>query len=169
MIKLIFLELFAMRCMQPDSNWSNFLYDDATKKIMLLDFGATRFYSDEFIAGYKEYLRASVEKNLEKLSKLSLAMRFRTEEDNTAMEEVLIKMALMFGEIFLHETFDFGSNNLSERFSVEMKKLIENRSSPPPGEIYPINRKLSGIMSLCSKFNVKVDCRKIFNDIVDSS
>lgn len=51
-MKLVLLELFAFRCMQTDPNWSNFLYDSESKRLMLIDFGATRFYSKEFIDNY---------------------------------------------------------------------------------------------------------------------
>lgn len=52
-MKLCLLELFQMQCMQTDPNWSNFLYDPKEMKLMLIDFGSTRFYSKDFIANYK--------------------------------------------------------------------------------------------------------------------
>lgn len=41
-------ELFEMRCMQTDPNWSNFLYDPESEQLMLIDFGSTRFYTKVF-------------------------------------------------------------------------------------------------------------------------
>jgi aarF domain-containing kinase len=38
--------------MQTDPNWSNFLYDETSQKIMLIDFGATRFYPKDFMDNY---------------------------------------------------------------------------------------------------------------------
>lgn len=52
-LKLCLLELFELRCMQTDPNWSNFLYDIESRRIMLIDFGATRFYTEEFIDNYR--------------------------------------------------------------------------------------------------------------------
>lgn len=55
-MKLCLNELFTFRCMQTDPNWSNFLYDASTKQVMLIDFGATRFYQKAFM---DDYLRVS--------------------------------------------------------------------------------------------------------------
>lgn len=51
-MKLVLNELFTFRCMQTDPNWSNFLYDASTRQIMLIDFGATRFYHKPFMDDY---------------------------------------------------------------------------------------------------------------------
>lgn len=168
LLRIVFLELFEMKCMQPDSNWSNYLYDPKTKRIMLLDFGATRFYSDEFITNYKEFLRASVADDREKLYKLLIKMKFLCDEDNELLIEAHMNAAMMFGEIFRNDSeFDFGEENLSERLSVEVANMIEHRNTPPPEEVYSINRKTSGIVSLCSKLNVKINCRQIYEEIIE--
>jgi aarF domain-containing kinase len=51
-MKLCLTELFIFQCMQTDPNWSNFLYDEKSQKIMLIDFGATRFYPKDFMDNY---------------------------------------------------------------------------------------------------------------------
>lgn len=38
--------------MQTDPNWSNFLYDEATKSINLIDFGAARDFPKSFVDNY---------------------------------------------------------------------------------------------------------------------
>lgn len=38
--------------MQTDPNWSNFLFDEATKRINLIDFGAARDYPKRFVDDY---------------------------------------------------------------------------------------------------------------------
>lgn len=37
---------------QTDPNWSNFLYDEATKVINLIDFGAARDFPKSFVEDY---------------------------------------------------------------------------------------------------------------------
>jgi predicted unusual protein kinase regulating ubiquinone biosynthesis (AarF/ABC1/UbiB family) len=37
---------------QTDPNWSNFLYDEATNLINLIDFGAARDYPKRFVDDY---------------------------------------------------------------------------------------------------------------------
>lgn len=38
--------------MQTDPNWGNFLYDDSTKTLNLIDFGAARDYPKSFVDDY---------------------------------------------------------------------------------------------------------------------
>lgn len=38
--------------MQTDPNWSNFLYDETTRLINLIDFGAARDYPKGFVDDY---------------------------------------------------------------------------------------------------------------------
>jgi len=42
---------------QTDPNWSNFLYDDATRKFNLIDFGAARDFSKHFVDDYLRMVR----------------------------------------------------------------------------------------------------------------
>ena len=41
LVELTFKEIFEFNLIQTDPNFANFLYDDTSKKIVLLDFGAT--------------------------------------------------------------------------------------------------------------------------------
>lgn len=49
-ISWAYISLFDL--MQTDPNWSNFLYDDTTKTINLIDFGAARDYPKSFVDDY---------------------------------------------------------------------------------------------------------------------
>ncbi|XP_057964150.1 protein ABC transporter 1, mitochondrial isoform X2 [Malania oleifera] len=60
LLELTLMELFAFRFMQTDPNWSNFLYDEATGSINLIDFGAARDYPKIFV---DDYLRMSIDFN----------------------------------------------------------------------------------------------------------
>ena len=55
--------------MQTDPNWANFLYNEKTHKIELLDFGAARDFGDHFIDNYVKLLRAAVKKTVKELKK----------------------------------------------------------------------------------------------------
>ncbi|KAL9694547.1 hypothetical protein quinque_013832 [Culex quinquefasciatus] len=58
-MKLVLNELFTFRCIQTDPNWSNFLYEASTRQIMLIDFGATRFYQKPFMDDYMRVIEAA--------------------------------------------------------------------------------------------------------------
>jgi hypothetical protein len=45
--------------MQTDPNWANFLYDESTDTLTMLDFGAARRYDKPFIDNYLRLVMAS--------------------------------------------------------------------------------------------------------------
>ena len=59
-MELSLRELFDWHLMQTDPNWTNFLYHHERQSIQLIDFGATRDYSSDFIALWLKLLRAAV-------------------------------------------------------------------------------------------------------------
>ncbi|MGR5470616.1 AarF/UbiB family protein, partial [Vibrio astriarenae] len=52
LLELLFRELFEFKMVQTDPNFANYLYIESTHQIGLLDFGATREYSERFSTGY---------------------------------------------------------------------------------------------------------------------
>ena len=68
-MRLCLLEIKEFKFMQTDPNWANFLYNEKTHKIELLDFGAARDFGDHFIDNYVKLLRAAVKKTVKELKK----------------------------------------------------------------------------------------------------
>ncbi|GAM75901.1 ubiquinone biosynthesis monooxygenase ubiB [Vibrio ishigakensis] len=46
LLELLFREIFEFKLVQTDPNFANFLYQEDSRRVVLLDFGATREYSD---------------------------------------------------------------------------------------------------------------------------
>lgn len=156
--------------MQTDPNWSNFLYDVNTKTVMLIDFGSTRFYTDDFIDNYRSIIMAAVDNDYNKVLELSKKMSFLTGYETKQMEEAHVNAVMILGEMFRYSgDFDFGKQNTTQKIASLVPTMIAHRLCPPPEEIYSIHRKLSGVFLLCARLNVKIDCRPIFNDIIKKS
>lgn len=166
-LKLCLRELFELRCMQTDPNWSNFLYDVDTRQLMLIDFGSTRFYSAEFIESYRDVILAAARNDYERVLQLSREMKFLTGYESKQMEEAHVSAVMILGEMFLCKgEFDFGHQNTTQRIASLVPTMIAHRLCPPPEEIYSIHRKLSGVFLLCARLNVKMDCHPIFDEII---
>ena len=58
-LRLCLREIVEFKFMQTDPNWTNFLYNAETRKIELLDFGASRDYPDQFVEPYIRILIAA--------------------------------------------------------------------------------------------------------------
>ncbi|XP_047543986.1 atypical kinase COQ8B, mitochondrial [Vanessa atalanta] len=167
-MQLCLREMFILRCMQTDPNWANFFYNTNTKQVILLDFGATREYSKEFMDQYIEIIKAASEKDREAILHKSREMKFLTGYESKVMEESHVDTVLIMGEIFTSKgsgEFDFGAQKTTRRIQAIAPTILTHRLCPPPEEIYSLHRKLSGVFLLCSKLKVKMNCRDMFQDI----
>ena len=98
-MSLCLRELFHFRFMQTDPNWTNFLYDIKTGKvwsapllidilaefslqIQLIDFGASREYSKEFMDDWLRLIQAGVDIDRESCARYSLKLGYLTGEES---------------------------------------------------------------------------------------
>ncbi|KAH8356510.1 hypothetical protein KR084_003552 [Drosophila pseudotakahashii] len=166
-LKLCLRELFEIECMQTDPNWSNFLYDAPSRRLMLIDFGSTRFYRHEFIRNYRQVIMSAAEDNRQGVLEMSRQMGFLTGYETRQMEQAHVDAVMILGEIFRYDgDFDFGKQNTTERLAALVPTMVAHRLCPPPEEIYSIHRKLSGIFLLCARLNVRMNCVPFYKDIV---
>ncbi|XP_034490633.1 atypical kinase COQ8B, mitochondrial [Drosophila innubila] len=166
-LKLCLRELFEIECMQTDPNWSNFLYDANSRRLMLIDFGSTRFYKHEFIKNYRQVIISAAENNRQGVLEMSRQMGFLTGYETKQMEQAHVDAVMILGEIFRYDgPFDFGKQNTTERLATLVPTMVAHRLCPPPEEIYSIHRKLSGIFLLCARLNVRMNCVPFYNEII---
>ncbi|VVC43596.1 Protein kinase-like domain,UbiB domain, ADCK3-like,UbiB domain [Cinara cedri] len=167
-LQLCLKELFEFSYMQTDPNWSNFFYNQETKQLILLDFGATRSFDQKFLTDYLRIIKAAADNDRVQVLKSSQEMGFLTGYETKAMEEAHVDMVMIMGEIFQKEgEFDFGSQDSTKRIQSLLPIIVHQRLAPPPEEVYSIHRKLSGIFLLCSRLKAKFMCRKLFFDNYD--
>ncbi|KAH8300967.1 hypothetical protein KR044_007511 [Drosophila immigrans] len=166
-LKLCLRELFEIECMQTDPNWSNFLYDAPSRRLMLIDFGSTRFYKHEFIRNYRQVIINAAQNNRQGVLEMSRQMGFLTGYETKQMEQAHVDAVMILGEIFRYDgDFDFGKQNTTERLAALVPTMVAHRLCPPPEEIYSIHRKLSGIFLLCARLNVRMNCVPFYNEII---
>lgn len=165
-MKLCLNELFTFRCMQTDPNWSNFLYDADSRQIMLIDFGATRFYPKPFMDNYMKVIEAATRNDRKRILELSRQMGFLTGYETPTMENAHIDAVLILGEVFsVDGEFEFGRQSTTKKIAALVPVMVAHRLCPPPEEIYSLHRKLSGVFLLCARLNAKVDCKPLFREV----
>lgn len=69
-------ELFEWRFIQSDPNYANFLYDHPSRTIHMIDFGAARGYSKDFVDGYMSLVWSAANKDREGILKVSEELGF---------------------------------------------------------------------------------------------
>lgn len=169
-MELCLRELFQFRYMQTDPNWSNFFYNKDTKQLILLDFGATRAYSKEFMDQYIQVIKAGADGDKDKVLTISRKMGFLTGYESKIMEEAHVNTVMILSEVFSEKIgeFDFGGQDTTKRITELVPTILNHRLCPPPEEIYSLHRKLSGVFLLCSKLKVKMACYPMLKDVYDN-
>ncbi|CAD6584809.1 MAG: hypothetical protein CYPHOPRED_002858 [Cyphobasidiales sp. Tagirdzhanova-0007] len=165
-MRLCLRELLEFRFMQTDPNWSNFLWNEETRKIELIDFGACQTYTSEFVNLYKRLLLAAVDGDRETCVELSRQLGYLTKNDSNVMVEAHVNSMLALAEPFQCDTFSFASQTITDRIRAQIPVILKHRLSPPPEATYSLNRKLSGIFLLCARLGSRVKCRDLLQQIM---
>ncbi|KAF3966969.1 hypothetical protein CMV_008974 [Castanea mollissima] len=168
LLELTLMELFVFRFMQTDPNWSNFLYDEATKLINLIDFGAARDYPKSFVDDYLGMVIACANSDAEAVMEMSKRLGFLTGMESDIMLDAHVQAGFIVGLPFAKPGgYDFRSTNITQGVSNLGATMLKHRLTPPPDEVYSLHRKLSGAFLACVKLGAVVPCREVLLKIYE--
>lgn len=166
LLELTLMELFVFRFMQTDPNWSNFLYDEATNTINLIDFGAARDYPKRFVDDYLRMVVACANSERDVVIEMSKRLGFLTGEESEAMLDAHVQAGFIVGLPFSNPGgYDFRSSNITHSMSSLGATMLRHRLTPPPDEVYSLHRKLSGAFLACIKLGAVVPCRELLLEV----
>ena len=168
-LRLCLRELMEFRFMQTDPNWTNFLYNRDSKKLELLDFGASRDFPDKFIEPYVSLLIAASENDREGCKVHSIELGYLTGHESKEMMKAHVDSIMTLAEPFVEtapEVYDFEDQTITDRVRANIGLMLRERLAPPPEETYSLHRKLSGAFLLCARLRSQVRAREMFADAV---
>ncbi|BAT95206.1 Protein ABC transporter [Vigna angularis] len=166
LLELTLMELFVFRFMQTDPNWGNFLFDEATKIINLIDFGAARDYPKVFVDDYLRMVLACANGDSDGVIEMSRRLGFLSGMESDVMLDAHVQAGFIVGLPFSRSGgFDFRSNNITQSISHLGATMVKHRLTPPPDEAYSLHRKLSGAFLACIKIGAVVPCRELLLEV----
>lgn len=164
LIDLTLRELFGFRLMQTDPNFANYRFDAASGKIVLLDFGATRNFSEAFIAKYRTLMSAGIARDAPAIRAAALDIGLFDEPTMARHEGRLLGMFDMALEpLRRREAFDFGASDLSARLrdeGIAFSRERELKRLPPTDALF-IHRKIAGMYLLATRLKARVAIRDL--------
>jgi aarF domain-containing kinase len=173
LLNLYIHEFYHFRLVQTDPNFSNFLIRQQGEEIavVLLDFGATREYSEEFVQSYIELLRAVAAKDPELTLARAIAFGLIDGRESEASKELFLEVMRVAAEPFITmgpgEKFDFGDQDYSARSVDVIRRFAASlKFSPPPYKIIFLHRKLGGLFSILKKLNVQLDLHPYWHKMI---
>lgn len=170
MLDLYSLEFFDLGLVQSDPNFANFMYRPATRQIVLLDFGATRRYPQEFRDEYRQLLREIREGDPEVILQRSFSMGLIQKRESEECRNAFVKMLEVSIAPFdpSLQPFDFASVNYAELVrdcTVDFTRQV--RYSAPPHQLIFLHRKLGGIFNMLKALKVSIDLRPYWATLVE--
>lgn len=170
LLQLTLAELFEFGFQQSDPNFANFFYDEASGKMNLIDFGAAREYSPEFLREYLRLIEACARRDAERVLQHSEKLGFLTGEESEIMKEAHVKASFLVGEPF-HESnlggYNFAKSDIPARTAVAGRVMLKYRLTPPPKEAYSLHRRLSGAFLTSTRMGSTVDAAQMLNDTLE--
>jgi predicted unusual protein kinase regulating ubiquinone biosynthesis (AarF/ABC1/UbiB family) len=164
LVRLLLRELFDFALVQTDPNYSNFLYQADTGKLVLLDFGATQRISPEMVGYYLRMMQASLVGDTETVRECALALGYLDPDAAPEQTADVAGLIALTGEPLRHRgLYDFGASDLFERLYVGGRDLYfeDAFGQTPDPATFALHRKFVGTFMLCRRLRARVDLNAV--------
>lgn len=159
LVELALREVFEWGLVQTDPNFANYLYDAHSKRIQLLDFGATRQYEPQFRERLRNLLRACVDGGEEDVASCATAVGYTDPSDPPGYRKsvnALLRAATEPARV--EGDYAFARSDLAVRMKdlvVQMRARDRYARMPPPQVLF-LHRKLGGLYLLLNRLRASI-------------
>ena len=168
-LRLLIDEFFVNGIVQTDPNFGNFLIDETTKKMVLLDAGAVRLFPREFRRNIRELANIATDFEttpvVEKMIELEMVNPNESPEVKTLLAELVIDVMALFAKE--NQPVNFGDidfiNDLRKRAFDVVRQV---RYSEPARQVIFLNRKLGGMFHLLKEMQVVMDIYPFWEEVM---
>lgn len=165
LIQLFFYELLQFNTVQTDPNFANYLYQPATKTIVLLDFGATRQLSNVICDGYFKLFAGAIANDEKEIALAAEQIGYFDQSiDSQYKQNVLDIFKLACEPLLIDAEYDFAASPLAKQIrdrGIQMSTQKQQWHSPPIDALF-VHRKLAGLYLIAAKLNAKVNVYQLY-------
>lgn len=164
LLELLFRELFEFKMVQTDPNFANYLYIESTRQIGLLDFGATREYSERFSAGYRQAFASVINNDEQGLNDALEQIGFFSQTILPDQRQAILDLVKMACEpMLVDEPYDFKASGLAQKLreAGTILSMEQEYWHTPPADALFLHRKIGGMYLLAARIGAKVNIRQL--------
>jgi predicted unusual protein kinase regulating ubiquinone biosynthesis (AarF/ABC1/UbiB family) len=164
LMRLTLRELFEFGLVQTDPNFANYLYDAASGRIVLLDFGATKPVAPELVEQYRRLAGSAINGDRAGMRAASVALGYVGANDPDEHVEAMMDLLELASEPLKHPGhYDFGLSDLFERVYHRGRALFHSGvfSTAPAPETLFLHRKFMGSFMLSRRLRARVELAEI--------
>ncbi|GEM76191.1 ABC1 kinase family protein [Vibrio sagamiensis] len=164
LMHLMFRELFEFKIIQTDPNFANYVFNQETRQIGLLDFGATREYSDIVSLGYLKAFSAVINNNEQELNIALESIGFFSQKILPEQRQAVLELVKLACEpMRVNSPYDFGKSELAHKLrdASAMLSMEKDYWHTPPADALFLHRKIAGMYLLAARIGARVNVREL--------
>ncbi|HHX8524461.1 TPA: ABC1 kinase family protein [Vibrio diabolicus] len=164
LLELLFRELFEFKMVQTDPNFANYLYIESSRQIGLLDFGATREYSERFSTGYRQAFASVMNNDEQGLNDALEQIGFFSQTILPDQRQAILDLVKMACEpMLVDEPYDFKASGLAQKLreAGTILSMEQEYWHTPPADALFLHRKIGGMYLLAARIGAKVNIRQL--------
>lgn len=164
LLDLALRELFVFQLMQTDPNLANYRYEPSTRRIVLLDFGATRAFPPAHAEQCRKLAAAAL---ADDRAAVRAALTGMGLIDETVPQRHQDKVMALFdtakAPLLRSNVFDFGDTTVLRTLREQGLQFVGEREGwrLPPVDVLFIQRKFGGTYLLATRLKARVDVKAL--------
>ena len=160
LMRLTYEELFNHKLMQSDPNFSNYLYQPDTQKIVLLDFGACRDVSLLTSEHYLAMATAMQQQDTAAMKSALFSLGLIQNSMSPTVIDTVLKACLEASNCLQSDNgYNLKKEQLIKRIQAVTMPMVKDKSAvaSPDFDVSLVNRKVTGMILLANKLGATLD------------
>lgn len=172
LMELSLREVFVWGVVQSDPNFANYRYAPDSGRLHLLDFGATRLYTETRLQALRALLNAAVDGDDGDLARAAVAVGYIADEDLPHCRQAFVRvLRLASAPARLTTPFAFAGSDLPQRMRHALVQLrVQDKfNRVPPTDILYLHRKISGLYLLMTRLKAVLPVGRTVREVLQEA